>query len=202
MKSRLHNFGGRDRANQDRGNFYRLSLVALALGILSLFCGGFAAAKDRGLDKSDAELREKFSLPTISLFGQTEASFLRSLEDHFIDVEIHRVKFSPVPRTVYNNIDATLDVIGDPEIKEINFYGRVEGARAKDHEAAMSVLSAALGAFCSAGPEDKGRALGVYSSLYIDRESKKRTRITSGRCTVTFEPLTFLGERCTITRGK
>ena len=75
MKSRLHNFGGRDRANQDRGNFYRLSLVALALGILSLFCGGFAAAKDRGLDKSDAELREKFSLPTISLFGQTEASF-------------------------------------------------------------------------------------------------------------------------------
>ena len=65
-------------------------------------------------------------------------------------MEIHRVKFSPVPRTVYNNIDATLDVIGDPEIKEINFYGRVEGARAKDHEAAMSVLSAALGAFCSA----------------------------------------------------
>jgi hypothetical protein len=170
--------------------------------MLSLLCGEFAAAKDREFEKSDAELRGKLSLPTIALFDQTEPPFLRSLKEHFIDVEIHRVKFSPVPRTVYSNTDAVLDIIGDPEIKEIDLYGRVESMGAKDHESVVMMLSAALGAFCSAGPEDISHTLGVYSSLYISRELKKRTRVTSGRCSIIFEPLGFIGGRCTIVRSR
>jgi len=161
-----------------------------------------AVAKDKDIEAADARLKEKLRLPTIVSLDRTEPAFIRALKEKFIDIEVHRVKASPVPRTVYSNTDATVDIIGDPEVKEIGFNGRVENARAKDHEGAVMMLSAALGAFCGAGPEDISRALGAYSSLYIDKESKKRARLTSGRCLITFEPPAFMGGRCTIVRGR